>query len=69
MIQQIESLHSDLELALAINMEATEDAGVDVSDTWSTELVAVSVAEVRRQNPPEAGMAAAVIGSCPAIWP
>ncbi len=56
-VEKVERLHANLELTLLIDMESTEDAGVDKSRTRSAELVAVGIAEVRSDH---AGRLAAV---------
>src|ERR1035437_825221 len=49
-VQQIEGLDANLELALAMDVEPAKDAGVDIGNAGSTELVAVSVAEALRDD-------------------
>jgi hypothetical protein len=46
-VQQVECLDTNLELALTKDVEASEDARVDIGNTGSTELVAMRRAEAR----------------------
>jgi hypothetical protein len=50
MVQKIERLDANLELAFAPDMEAAEDTRVDGVDSRATELIAVRVAEVGSNN-------------------
>ena len=50
MIQQIEGLNSDLELALLVDVESAGEASVDLRNARSTELITMRVAEVRSHN-------------------
>src|SRR5579875_2188522 len=49
-IQHIEGLRPELELALLVDMESTEQAGVDLRNARSTKLIAVRIAQVRSDN-------------------
>jgi hypothetical protein len=44
-VENIERFKANLEFALAVLVEAPEDAGVEIGNTWAAELIAVRVAE------------------------
>ena len=50
MIQQIERLDANLELALMVDVEPANDTRIDVCHSRSTELIPMRVAEMRRND-------------------
>ena len=50
MIQQIERLDANLELALMVDVEPANDTRIDVGHARSTELIPMRVAEMRRND-------------------
>ncbi len=49
-IQQIERLDANLELALTVDVEPANDTRIDVCHSRSTELIPMRVAEMRRND-------------------
>ena len=49
-VERVEGLDPNLELALTVDLEAAKDACVDIGDARSAEFVAAGVAEVRRDD-------------------